>query len=54
MKAFVYLKSNSKKIAEINKVQVVRETENNITFYLDDGVTMDFSKKLVKTTTYQN
>lgn len=56
MRVFVYSKKTSKTLAQINHVASVTDIADNplITFTTESGENFSFSKKEVKTTTYQN
>lgn len=55
MRVFVYSKKTSKKVAQINHVAIVNDSEEGvITFITESNEKFSFSKKEVKTTTYQN
>ena len=54
MKAFVYIKNGSQLFQVITNVEKVTEEKDSIRFETKDGFDAVFSKKIYKTTTYQN
>lgn len=54
MKVFVYDKKESKPIACFTNVVSIEEKKSVIRFCLADKSTMEFDKKIYKSTTYQN
>lgn len=54
MKVFVYAKSDSRKLAELKDVEMVRHKNNDVVLSMQDGIEVHFGPKTVKTTSYQN